>query len=59
MKRYNTEYVGDCMDESHDGEWVKWNDVVECNCEYNVERLKYYDGDDTWWICPAHGYKKL
>ena len=28
MKRYNTEYVsGGCMEQSDDGEWVKWEDV--------------------------------
>ncbi len=38
-------------------------DSVECNCEEKAAQFfhekTYIHNDHHWWICPAHGYKKL
>ena len=58
--------------ESKDGQWVAWEDVrgmvegatletksVECNCAEFAD-LKFSSVMlPEFWICPAHGYKRL
>lgn len=58
------------MEEDPDGEWVKFEEAtsllgveIACNCaEESEEKRVTYCRDiasDAWWICPAHGYKRL
>lgn len=48
MKRYSVIGAVDwAMKEDPDGEWVRWKDIVECNCE-EVPRQ----------ICPKYEHEK-
>ena len=58
------------LKEDPQGEWVRYEDIKsECNCNEEIERrstVSYaeraasctHNPLHTWWVCPAHGYKK-